>query len=380
MKSHYSFSILITFTIFISTLNAQNDKTVIKGKVHKWPSDTIYIQTLPFFSPYSNVLDYTLINKDSTFSYEFTKIKKPIVFHVGSNKDQLNENAEKLLFDSLTEEHYWGFCNKFYDYGLSTHLIDNGNVIEVNLTNNSYYTKVTLEVEKEAKKYGIKLSAGDTIFSAQKTNVMHLGSNNFQNDFYQKSFTLDNILDQKLETFEFKPIVEAVEDLKKMTEKLLGGLELERKNLSPLFFNYIKSEIIFGAKKEFLKFLRFSKEEELNVLFSKEIPKEIIDIVELKASDINDATLISEEYTEYVELYLNFKMNILNKKYIVYNKLDDAKIKIIKESLPKESAYYYLSNQFLHHKDSIKRDVILEVIKNNPKGELNQLMLSKLNL
>lgn len=396
MKSFQIVSTFVMLIFFTSFTNAQKNKTIIKGKVHQWPSDTIYIQTLPFYSPYSSELKHTLISKDSTFSYEFTKTNIPIVFHLSPNKELMKVNSKKLLFENLTKEHYWGFCNKFYDYGLSTHLIEKGNSIYVNLTYNSRRQRLTVKQEKTAKKYGIKVAPDHTVLVNQKTEIKHFGSNKFEHDYYQKSFTLDDIFDKRLEIYESKSIVTSVESLKKLTKKLLGKLEKEKEKLSPLFYNYIRAEIVFGAKKEFLKFLRFSKPEELKTLFSKPIPKEILDVVEFEKSDINNATLISEEYNEYLELYVNFKMNVINKKYIAYNEFSEQKIKTVIKVLPKKSVYYYLTNHLLHYSNTdllkffkidnnIDKEILLEelvtgIIKHYPNGELNGYLFKKFDL
>ena len=396
MKSYQTISSFTLFVLFTSVINAQESKTIIRGKVHKWPSDTIYIQTLPFHSPYSSQLKHILISKDSTFSYEFTKKNMPIVFHLSPNKGLMIVNSKKLLFENLTEEHYWGFCNKFYDYGLSTHLIENGKSIRVDLTYNNRRQKLTAKQEKTAKKYGLKVAPDHTLSVNQKTEIKHFGLNKFQYDYYQKSFTLDDKLDKRLEVYESKSILEAVISLKKLTHQMLRKLEKEKRKLSPLFYNYIKAEIVFGAKKEFLKFLRFAKEKELNALFSKAIPKEILDVVEFDKSDINNATLISEEYNEYLELYLNFKMNVINKKYVVYNKFSKQKIKKAIKILPKKSVYYYLVNHLLHYSNNnlikhlkkesdtdsnedLIEELVAGILKRYPKGELNNLLMKKFN-
>ena len=49
----------------------KKSKTYIKGKVHNWITDTVYLTTLPYYTPYSNETYYQTLTKDSTFQFDF---------------------------------------------------------------------------------------------------------------------------------------------------------------------------------------------------------------------------------------------------------------------------------------------------------------------
>ncbi|MDN5204623.1 hypothetical protein QQ008_24740 [Fulvivirgaceae bacterium BMA10] len=347
MKKRITLNMLFLLVFSVSGY-AQEIHTIIKGKVHNWPTDTIYLSELPFHSPYSRSVKYQLISDDSTFTFQFEKVKIPFVLYLSPDKKLINQNFQSLLFDNLTDKHYYGHCAKFYTHGLTTHLIGPGEKLEIDIIYKGW----------------------------DKAKLEFTGSDSFQNYYYQKSFALDNTIDKRLELYASKSMKIVIAQLKKVTQKLLARLEKEKEKLSPLFYDYIKAEIEFGARKEFLKFLRFSKETEMQSLFSEEIPKEIMDVVEFDKSKINEAILISEEYNEYLELYLNFKMNIINKKHILYNEFSMQKCQIAIKVLPEESIYYYLANHLIQYPEvEFFDDLVSELIKRYPEGELNDVLL-----
>ncbi len=55
------------------------DQTLIKGRVNKWHTDTVYMATLPFHSPFSTFEDCIILNSDKTFEFTFNNIDKPFI-------------------------------------------------------------------------------------------------------------------------------------------------------------------------------------------------------------------------------------------------------------------------------------------------------------
>ena len=139
-----------------------------------------------------------------------------------------------------------------------------------------------------------------------------------------------------------------------------------------MFYEYLKAEIEFGARKEFLKYLRFEHEDYLKTLFTGEIPKDINEIVEFDKNNITNAILINEEYNEYLELYMNFKMNENQQAYLAYNVFNKDKYELALKELPEISQYYYLANNLLHTDSKQKFiDLYHDIIMRYPNGELN---------
>jgi len=101
-------------------------------------------------------------------------------------------------------------------------------------------------------------------------------------------------------------------------------------------------------------------------------------------------TLISEEYNKYLELYLNFKINIQNKNFAIDSKFNRQKIKMAIKSLPNESLYYYLANHLLQcNRNQLLQDIgneeadeelITKTITKYPNGELNDKLTEKYEL
>jgi len=275
---------------------ADGQVTEIKGKVHKWPTDTVYIATLPFHSPYLNFVDYQIISKDSTFDFKFQDIKEPFVFFVSPEKESVNGQIKRLLYDNLTDQHYYGHCIKVYTYGITTYLIEPDKVIDIDLTFISWTEQLSNETAEKYRSYGIQISADNKVRNVGKTKIEFLNPDKFGYDYYQKSFILDDKCDKALARK--KNISSAIKSLEKTEQKLLSDLERVKTSISPFLYDYIKSEIEFGARKELLKYLRFEHENYLSTLFNQAILAEILEIIEFDKKNINYATMINEEYNE----------------------------------------------------------------------------------
>ena len=107
MKLHQIFTFLLPL-LLIGTTHAQRNKTTIKGTVEDWPTDTIYLQTMPFHSPHSSELKFQTISKDSTFNFEFKNSAKAFIIQLYSNKKQAENNKQQLLFLNLTKDYFHG--------------------------------------------------------------------------------------------------------------------------------------------------------------------------------------------------------------------------------------------------------------------------------
>ena len=364
---------------FVSMCYAQTNKTTFKGSVNNWHTDTVYLQTMPFHSPFSNELKFQNLSADSVFQFNFEDADKPFVVQIFSKKEHVESNKEELLFLNLTDKYYYGHCIKFYTHGVATFLIEPGTTLDVNLTNQTEITHFTSEAADRWRKRGVLIPLNNILEYNVEMKIQFVGDNSFQNNYYQESFDLDNDTDQRLELYYNKPIEKAITSYNKIRKKLLKELETNKEKLSPVFYDYIKAEIEFGARKEFLKYLeQENSKEKLDIFFSNEISGDIMDIIEFDKSKINYATIINEEYCKYLELYINFKMNIQNKEYIEHNDFSLKKGKTAFEILPEESAYYYLANQLLQ---TIRtEDVVIELIQGFPDGELNDKLIKMYDL
>lgn len=347
----YPIILAFLIAVFFTSANAQKNKTIIKGKVHLWPTDTIYLHSLPFHSPYSGVLKYKLISKDSTFNFQFENTDKPFVFFITSQKKVVNQQIKGLLFDNLAEEHYWGNCIKIYTYGKTTNLIEPGEKLDMDIRWNGW----------------------------NKTDVHFKGANKFKHEYYQKSFDLEDKADKALSGTTSENIEWAISNLINAKQSSLDDLKSEKDKLSPVFYDYIKAEIEFGSRKEFLKYLWSKKENTLKDIFvTGKIPDKFVELLAFNKYLINDATLISEEYNEFVEEYINFLTNIKNKEFKKFNPFSVKKLKIVTEELPEKSVYHYVANQFLLIDDASKfKGIIKNFITQNPNGNLNSELCEK---
>jgi hypothetical protein len=333
---------------FNSELNAKT--TMIKGKVNNWPTDTVYFATFTFHSPYSTVEGFKVLKADKTFEHVFNQPREPFVLFLTPERKFLDLRND-VLFENLTDKYYRGYCQKFYDYPITTYLIEPGTQTEVELT--------------KTKRYG-------------KTLIAFFNANKYNSEFYQTTFDLDNGLDEALDTRadsilkDLKNVDHAIEKLNSKAGELLTGLNKERQYISPFVYRYTKAEIEFGARKEFLRYLLLNHKEEASKLFSDKVPVEINNVIEFNKEDVDHATMISQEYNEFLELYLTFKFSKLKKELIAYKEFDQEKFEFALQELPKASRYFYLANNLLYLNDDGKaKDLVARLIELYPGGELN---------
>jgi hypothetical protein len=357
-------TILFTlFGIFVISCNQSSQKgekiplfdiskigkeTTIKGTVNNWPTDTVYLSTLPFYSPYSSIDDFVILSLDKTFKYTFNDIKEPFILFLTPERKFLDlRNA--LLFENLTDKYYMGYCKKFYTNPITTYLIEPGTETIVELT--------------KTKRYG-------------ETLIKFLNANKYNSEYYQTTFDLDQRFDETLTNS--TSIDKAIINMQQKQKEIITFLEQNKPFLSPLLYNYTKAEIEFGARKEFLRYLLLEQKDNSSNLFENGISKEILTIIEFDKENINQATLISQEYNEFIELYLNFKNSVQKKSLIVYKQFDTEKFEFALQELPQVSKYYYLANNLLQSNNIEANKKLLErLILEYPEGKLNNKLIEK---
>jgi hypothetical protein len=269
-------------------------------------------------------------------------------------------------------------------------LVEPHKILEIDLTYNQAIVKLQPAKAKQYKKVGIPVSKENTIHQTSALGLIFYGPDKFQHEYYQNSFELDKIVERRLEIYKNMPLNKAIEGYKKIVSKLLNDLENEKGKLTSNFYNYIRAEIEFGARNQFLRFLMLDKKEEMDTFFSKEIPAEIMTLVSFDKTKVNHSTLISEEFNNFSEMYLNFLISIKHQKLIINEDFNREKIKTAIRNLPKASVYYYLANHLLQ----TNRKALMQIIKNEaaveelitktitkyPNGELNMKLIEKYDL
>ena len=354
----YSIILAVLIASCFTSANAQKNKAILKGKVANWPTDTVYFATFTFHSPYSTVEGFQVLKADQTFEYVFNKVDQPFVVYLTPERKFLDLRND-VLYENLTDKYYIGYCKNFYDCPITTYLIEPGTETNVELT--------------KTKRYG-------------KTGMKFLNADKYNSEFYQTTFDLEQGLDEALDSRfdealkDIKNIDRAIKNLSRKLNELLTKLDKEQHHISPFLYKYTKSEIEFGAKKEFLRYLLLNHKEEASKLFRNKIPKEISNVVEFNKESIDDATLISQEYNEFLELYLNFKFSKVKNELIIYKELDKEKFDFALKELPRASKYFYLANNLLHLKYNVKtKELVARLIKLYPDGKLNDKLLKKYN-
>jgi hypothetical protein len=325
-------------------------KTSIKGKVDNWPTDTIYFASLPFHSPYSTFEGFHILKQDKTFKFAFDQADKPFILLLTPEKRFL-DHRNFLLFESFTPEYYQGYCKNFFTMPMTTYLIEPG-------------TETIVELSKTTR-YG-------------HTEIRFLNENAYNSTYYQSTFDLDQKFDEVISSSE--SLDEAVEHMIKKEEDLLESLEKERDYISPFVYNYTKAEIKFGAKKELLRFLLIDHPEIISTFIQNETLEIVEKRIDFDGENIDYATIISQEYNEFLELYINLKYSAKSHELVVYKAFDKEKYDLVSSVLPQLSKYLYLANNLLHsNKTEQTRALYKRIVKEYPEGELNAKLINKFN-
>lgn len=329
----------------------KKEQTSIKGKINKWPTDTVYYATLPFHSPYLTIEGFKVLSSDKTFKFTFNNINKPFILLLTPEKKFL-KHRNFLLFESFTDKYYRGYCKNFFTMPMTTYMIEPGSETIVELSKSSRYGE---------------------------TKIQFLNKNAYNSEYYQTTFDLDQRFDEVLTLAKTRK--KAIENLNNKLNELLFQLDKEQKYISPFLYKYVKAEIEFGARKEFLRYLLLDHKEETSQLLGNKIPSEINKVVEFDKENIDYATLISQEYNEFIELYLHFKLSQQKRKLIIYKEFDNEKFDLALKELPDQSKYYYLANNLLYANcNKQTQEMIARLFEKYPDGELNDQLLKKYSL
>ena len=358
----------------VVTLENKKGKSItyINGKVKHWITDTVYLTTLPFYSPYSNETFYQTISKDSTFQFDFSKIDQPIILQLAPTKAAIDQNINTLLFANLTDKHYYGQCAKISTYQVTTYLLEPNDSILVELSFNSWIEKLSDKKAKYLKSLGVNVLDDNTVRDYGKTGLTFLNSNTSSLKYYQKWFAVDDKFDTEIERS--KNVDDAYRKVYKLKEKLLSDLQQEKSNITPFLFNYLKAYIEFGARKEFIKNLILNDK---NYLMGN-VKLEIIEFLEFDKKAIDFAILYCDQYNEYLEFYLTYKKNRMTGNSSEYYAFNKDKFQFAVSELPEMSQYYYLANQLLHQENTIEnKDLSIELVQKYSNGDLNDKLEEK---
>ena len=360
----------------IVTLENNEEKfiTYINGKVKHWITDTVYLTTLPFYSPYSYETFYQTISKDSTFKFDFSKIDQPIILQLAPTKKAIDQNINSLLFANLTDKHYYGQCAKFNTYQVTTYLLEPNDSVLVELSFNSWIEKLSDKKAKYLKSLGVNVLDDNTVRDYGKTGLTFLNLNTSSLKYYQEWFAVDDKFDTEIERS--KNVESAYERVFKFKEKLLSDLQQEKSNITPFLYKHLKAYIEFGSRKEFLKNLILEDKDYLK----GNVANEIANFLEFNKEDIDFAILSNDQYNDYLEFYITYKMNKETGNTYEYYDFNKEKFDFVVNELPKKSHYYYVANQLLHKENPAEfKDLYTQLIKEYPRGDLNEKLAGKFN-
>ena len=383
--------ILCTLSIFLSCKNNKTIKTetpqkqitILKGKVHKWVSDSVYISHLPFHSAHSSFTEFHLLSKDSTFQFQWENLKEPIIISVSPLKSFSKTIIEELIYENLTEDYFYSECLKFIQNGNTIYLINPNTTTEIEITANTWVDSLSEKRANYFRKRGVNIPKNNKIRDYGKSIISFINdSNNFNNYYFQDFFELRNQIDEVFDSYGAKNFTMAIAKLEKTKQALLLNLKQNKDKFLPFLYQYYKSDIEYSVKKELLKYLTFRKKAIYKeIVKSGKVPEKMAQILAFDRDNINPITLKTQMYNEYVEFYINFVMNLEEKKYIEFRPLSIKKINVAFSELPSESAYYYISNHLLNVKDiNLFKKKSQEIISRFPQGELNEKLKTKFKI
>jgi hypothetical protein len=250
----------------------------------------------------------------------------------------------------------------------------------IDLTFNCWYDQLSQKRADYYRRLGANIGVDNRARNVGETKISFVSPKKTDNEYYQKTLDIDQEIDdfvRPTDNIEF-----AVKEYKKIQNRLLNELASVEVTISPFLYEHLQSHIEFAVRKEFIKSLMFEANQTIaENLFAKKVPDYITEIIEFDKSEIGYATLISEEYNEYLELYLNFKISIKEGKYVKYQKFDKYKYDFAEKELPEISKYFYLANHLLHSENLDNgNDLAMKLMQEYPNGALNQKLYAKYQL
>ena len=367
----------------LKTETHQEQVTTLKGKVYKWVSDSIYISHLPFHSAHSSFTEFQLLSKDSTFQFQWKNLKEPIIVSASPLKSFSKMIIEELIYENLTEDYFYSECLKFIQNGNTIYFINPNMTTEIEITANTWVDSLSEKRANYFRKRGVIIPKNNKIRDYGKSIISFINhSNTFNNHYFQGFFELRNQIDEVFDSYGSKNFTMAIAKLEKTKQALLLNLEENKGKLLHYSYQYFKSDIEFSAKKELLKYLTFRKKETYKeIIKTGKVPEKMANILAFDKFNINPIVLKTQMYNEYVEFYINFVMNLEEKKYIEFRPLSIKKINVAYSELPSESAYFYISNHLLNVKDiNLFKKKSQEIISRFPQGELNEKLKTKFKI
>lgn len=209
-----------------------------------------------------------------------------------------------------------------------------------------------------------------------ETEIEFSNNNAYNSGYYQSTFDIDQRFDETLTLA--KTTEKAIQNIGKKLDRYLTNLDKKRSYISPFLYGYTNAEIQFGAKKEFLRYLMLDHKEETAELFKNGIPAQIKEVIGFDADDVDYTTLISQEYNEFVELYLNFRNSEIKNELTIFKTFDKEKFDLALIELPQPSRYYYLANNLLYANcNEETEELYTRLIEYYPEGELNNKLTEK---
>lgn len=355
-------------------------KTVLKGKVHKWVSDTIYVNKLSFHSPHSGWVQKIAISKDSTFYFEWTKIKEPMIISISPLKSFVDQTSYTLLFENFTKDHKMSYCLKAYNSGITILYLEPNKTLNVELIMNTWFDTLSDERADFFRKKGVKIGKDNRVRDYGKTEVKFIGdSDNFANNYFLNFPYQINKIEQAIDTYSSKNLDLAIANIKSAEKDLMKDLNKNKHKFSENLYEHLAGEIKYGAKKDLFKYLVLDQPAYYkNLISSGNIPENIADMIVFEKNSVNKNTYKTEMYAEFIEFYLTFIMNVVERQYKPYREFEMNKFTIAIDELPEESAYYYLVNNLIETNKKKQFDnIINRFINKYPNGELNEKLISE---
>jgi hypothetical protein len=375
--------ILIVFSINSFT---QDSKTIIKGKLIDWPTDTVYLQTLPFHSPCLSKLYSQEVGKDGQFRFELEAQKTPVVVQIQHSFSSVKMCKEELLEANYGDKYYYGHCIKFYKYGGATVLIEPNKTLVLEITADAEEIQLSKQKADFYRSKGGNIPANNKVIKDDETELEFLVENPNQYELFQDLIGVEERVDKRLSIYRNKPMEDAVKVSEKIMNEELEDLDEEKENISEVHYNYLRAQIIYGAKLEFMKHLMLPERNEsndrVNKLYTEKVPKVIMDFIDHDQKSIGKYEMLSENYNKYLQLFLNFIVNTYNKEYKKYNKFSKVKCQLAMRNFPKQLAYHYIATCVCKEKreEDFIEEMIVSTIRHYPDGEFNELLFEKYDL
>jgi hypothetical protein len=317
--------------IFLCSGCSKKSDIIVKG-INNISREVCLIE-LDYFNT-NKIIDYQSAPVDANNKFLFEiKTDSPKIFMLTIQKNKINSIIKYQVDDLYTPDFIWDNCINFYR--INHH---QGEDMLLYLSPND---EVVLKLDS---------LEGQVSFVGNK-NVLY---SSFPY-FLSKNSVYDKLSDPTNRSI---PRVLKAHEADSITSNhircTLDSIDCIKKD--PDFYKYLRSEVVYNSKSILMQYYHYMMNDSVLGYYEGKWKFDLYDKI-FDFDTINST--MSREFSQFLELKVNYQLNLKNKKYNAFNRFDEEKYQVAKTSLNYPYNRLYLESRIYWLKDEkLKADFI----------------------